>query len=159
MTEQHQKDDRAHSIDAWWDLTYHPGLPRGSTSGDRKALGRLHKAFRRVLSVMSEEHWQKFWFMNPTVICLSDYGRVFQQRPGNVPVIYINTVTLKWTDERFVNNIAHEVAHIILGHHEQLYGSNSKTEKAADDLAERWGFKRQYTAHDLKSLRAAERRR
>ena len=61
-------------------------------------MGRLSKAFRRVLSAMSEEHWKKFWSMRPTVICLNDYRRVFQLGPGTVPVIYVNPVTLKWTD-------------------------------------------------------------
>ena len=38
--------------------------------------------------------------------------------------------------------VAHEVAHFILGHHKT--GGGPEKEREADDLIEKWGFKRAY---------------
>jgi predicted Zn-dependent protease with MMP-like domain len=47
----------------------------------------------------------------------------------------------KKTDEGIQDTIAHEIAHIILNH----FGSSDPNfEKEADDLIEKWGFKRAY---------------
>jgi len=43
--------------------------------------------------------------------------------------------------------VAHEIAHIILNHHKLDNRSNPDNEKAADDLAEKWGFKRSYKSY------------
>ena len=43
--------------------------------------------------------------------------------------------------------VAHEIAHIILNHHKSNREGNPDDEKAADDLAEKWGFKRSYKSY------------
>jgi len=52
-------------------------------------------------------------------------------------------------EENKMSTIAHEIAHIILGHHE-IEGSTDKyKERQADDLTEKWGFKRNYTSYKV----------
>jgi hypothetical protein len=46
-------------------------------------------------------------------------------------------------EERVMSVIAHEIAHFILGHFDATCKSRDM-EREADDLAERWGFKRAY---------------
>jgi Zn-dependent peptidase ImmA (M78 family) len=41
-----------------------------------------------------------------------------------------------------MNTIAHEIAHFILGHYRVEVGSEA--ERKADDLCEKWGFRRCY---------------
>jgi len=43
--------------------------------------------------------------------------------------------------------VAHEIAHFILDHHKLDNRSNPDNEKAADDLAEKWDFKRSYKSN------------
>jgi len=44
-------------------------------------------------------------------------------------------------------NVAHEIAHFILGHH-RLPGRALEREKEADDLIVEWGFKRAYQSYE-----------
>ena len=48
-------------------------------------------------------------------------------------------------DETKMDTIAHEIGHYILGHADG--GKDLKEERAADDLAEKWGFGRSYKAY------------
>jgi hypothetical protein len=60
-----------------------------------------------------------------------------------VPFILLNFAIMKEMDEEDKKSIvAHEAAHFILGHHET--GGGSEKEREADDLIEKWGFKRAY---------------
>ena len=43
--------------------------------------------------------------------------------------------------------VAHEIAHFILDHHRLDNRSNPNNEENADDLAEKWGFKRSYKSY------------
>jgi hypothetical protein len=61
-----------------------------------------------------------------------------------VNVVYLAPWGFRRTDGSPANLVAHEVAHHILGHPAMFEGHNSHTEKAADDLAAQWGFKRSY---------------
>lgn len=51
-----------------------------------------------------------------------------------------------------MDTIAHEVAHFILGHHKTLNHTKKRrsiNERKADDLAEKWGFKRRYKDYNF----------
>lgn len=58
--------------------------------------------------------------------------------------ILLNFTRVK--DEEKMDTIAHEIAHYILGH--DISGDLS-AEKDADDLTEKWGFKRAYKKYDV----------
>ena len=47
-----------------------------------------------------------------------------------------------------MNTVAHEVAHYILRHYSGSIDADPKDERHADDLAEKWGFKRTYKESD-----------
>ena len=61
------------------------------------------------------------------------------------PYILLNFKHVK--NSKKMDLVAHEIAHIILNHHKSNKSSNSDNEKAADDLAEKWGFKRSYKSY------------
>jgi len=44
--------------------------------------------------------------------------------------------------------IAHEIAHFVLGH-KNFVDSGSNAERKADDLTEKWGFRRAYKTYDI----------
>ncbi len=56
------------------------------------------------------------------------------------PLVILNFGGMKKDSE--MDTIAHEIAHFILGHH--INQSNPNNETEADDLVEKWGFKRAY---------------
>ena len=63
------------------------------------------------------------------------------------PLIFLN-FTGRMKESEKMDSIAHEIAHFILRHFEQKKGrSHEKDEKAADDLIEKWGFKRGYKSY------------
>jgi hypothetical protein len=51
------------------------------------------------------------------------------------------------SEEEIMSTIAHEIAHFILGHFDDHCKSREDKEKEADDLIEKWGFKRAYAYH------------
>ncbi len=62
------------------------------------------------------------------------------------PLIVLNFKT-RMSKSRKMDTIAHEIAHFILGHHENLNPTEKRkniNERKADDQAEKWGFKRCY---------------
>ena len=50
------------------------------------------------------------------------------------------------TKDRMIDTVAHEIGHYILGHMET--SKDPTCERKADDLAEKWGFKRFYNNYD-----------
>lgn len=58
------------------------------------------------------------------------------------PIIVLNFQEMK-KNER-MDTIAHETAHFILGHCKMKNINSPKNEREADDLIEKWGFKRAY---------------
>ena len=59
------------------------------------------------------------------------------------PIIILNFQEMKKGHE--MDTIAHEIAHFILGHNKPKKRSDGKIEREADNLTEKWGFKRAYT--------------
>ena len=60
------------------------------------------------------------------------------------PLIVLN-FKKRMSKSRKMDNIAHEIAHFILGHHKVRNLTNQRkiiNERKADDQAEKWGFKR-----------------
>ena len=43
-----------------------------------------------------------------------------------------------------MSNVAHEIAHFILEHNDEVIRNDPEVERKADNLAEKWGFKRTY---------------
>ncbi len=67
------------------------------------------------------------------------------------PLIVLN-FKKRMSKSRKMDNIAHEIAHFILGHHKVRNLTNQRkiiNERKADDQAEKWGFKRCYEDYNL----------
>jgi hypothetical protein len=65
-----------------------------------------------------------------------------------VPLILLNFANMRErSEEEMMSTIAHEIAHFILGHFDDIHKSSKDKEKEADDLIEKWGFKRAYAYH------------
>jgi len=58
----------------------------------------------------------------------------------------------KISEESMMDVIAHECAHVILGHHTMEKHSNGFNEREADNLSKKWGFKGTYTEKMLKEV-------
>ncbi len=64
-------------------------------------------------------------------------------------LIILNLKYVKNTQKMDV--IAHEIAHYVLGHDDPYHtGTWQEDERAADDLAERWGFNRSYKDYRIR---------
>lgn len=91
---------------------------------------------------------------NVVFVVLGLWGTVQNLRPTEVgrPLIMINFALMRnegATDDDLMDTVAHEIAHYILGHADMSF-SNLDGERQADDLSEKWGFKRVYNNYDLK---------
>ena len=67
------------------------------------------------------------------------------------PLIVLN-FKKRMSKSRKMDNIAHEIAHFILGHHKVRNLTNQRkiiNERKADDQAEKWGFKRCYEDYNF----------
>ena len=62
--------------------------------------------------------------------------------------IILNFSKMKKGEE--MDTIAHEIAHFILGHASKM--NSGGFEREADDLTEKWGFKRNYKEEDYKKM-------
>jgi len=68
-----------------------------------------------------------------------------------IPAIFLDLNKHKNDDGR-MDTIAHEIAHVILGHGSLKEGEDKNYEREADDLSESWGFNRFYSEEQLKRI-------
>ncbi len=66
------------------------------------------------------------------------------------PIIFLNFNQMKKGREQ--DAIAHEIAHFYLGHYKMKKITNPRCEREADDLVEKWGFKRSYSKRDYRKF-------
>jgi len=63
---------------------------------------------------------------------------------SEMPVILLNFSEMEkdgLSESRMMDTVAHEIAHFVLGH---MVAGGAEREKEADDLIEKWGFRRAY---------------
>ncbi len=71
--------------------------------------------------------------------------------------IYFSPNMERRTDKNLIDTVAHEVAHVVLGHPGMVIGaSNYECEKAADGLTVSWGFQASYTKKKLEEMKRRE---
>jgi hypothetical protein len=109
--------------------------------------------------VLPEKDLEKFLEESPNIICTAYVGRVFSYSiavPSYVPpdrLLRLNGIYLEpkiTKRKRLLDLVAHEIAHIVGGDHRNH--DDPDAEKKADDLSERWGFKRCYSKKMLQRL-------
>ena len=150
MTEH---NERLKKIDDWWG-----GFP-GAFACVSRLEDRLRLAFRRVLLAMREEDFEHFMELNPTIVCEphlngSHYTYYLPVPPGadgvTLHVLYFAPGIGRKSDDALAALVAHEAAHLGLRHDESHGGPED--EAAADALAEKWGFRKSYSACHLKKM-------
>ncbi len=71
------------------------------------------------------------------------------------PIIFLNFNQMRKGREK--DAVAHEIAHFFLGHYKIKKIIDPRCEREADDLTEKWGFKRYYSKRDYKILEKKRR--
>ena len=143
-------EERERAIRFWWGNMLQGGLDHDIYD----SVGRLYRAFRKVLERLSDEQFHNFYLLSPQLICLRSRGKVFQVLPGS-PVIYLAPSVLRLTDRNLATVIADEVGHLVLSHHnpnaegfDPRHHDQTDADKAVNALVERWGFKRPHAIHE-----------
>lgn len=148
-----RRDER---IELWWeDVSGWEGL-----MVDSETEARLFQAFRQVLQAMPGEMFRQFLALDPVVMCPDESAFVIdcpspRFREHSRPLIYFAPTIARMTDHNLVDRVAHEMAHVILGHYRQdlrLRRSPRTCEAEADQLSQQWGFRPRYTRAMLRRL-------
>jgi hypothetical protein len=153
--------ERISDIEYWWSGIH----GAAADSSRRPSEPRLFAAFRRVLLAMPDDDFERFMELSPTVIFQPAVeGTVYSYWLPIIPgadhvvlrVIYICPDLRKWSDERIVRLVAHEAAHLVLGHADAgSYGPGKgeiHAEEETDRKAESWGFKGAHSGAHRKRL-------
>lgn len=158
------EDERPKDIEYWWSGGF-PGAFALERRG-RLVQPRLFGAFRRVLLAMPEDDFERFMEMSPTVVCQpvihgAAYSYYLPVVPGaqsvRLYVLYFRPDLEKFSDDKLARLVAHETAHLVLGHAaeagRQAVGDGEvHAEEAADRKAESWGFKGAYSREHRRRL-------
>ncbi len=157
------REERFEEIEYWWS----GGFPGAFAADFRTAPiePRLFAAFTRVLLAMSPDEYEEFMHLGPTIVCQPGVdGTAFRYSvrvsPGEkvapLHVLYFAPDLRKWSDDRLASLVAHEVAHMMLGHWGGLEvgAGDMHGEEAAERLAESWGFKGAYSKAHRRRLAA-----
>jgi hypothetical protein len=162
-------DERIEDIQYWWE-----GANSTVELSPQECL-KLRQAFFQVLTLLPEEDFDKFLRERPIIICTAFPGRVFSYTVPDYKsflksrssvrahgvlnrLLRVNGIYLEPKITRrknLVHMVAHEIAHIVRGDHRNI---DPKAEERADDLVEKWGFKRNYSKRMLGRLEQARRR-
>lgn len=113
----------------------------------RKVLDEVLFVIMRAAGTVTNIHLSKVITKEELVEINKEFERrgknsVFPRIAIEQPIIILNFSEIKVGTE--MDTVAHEIAHFILGHSNLLRPSNPKNERKADDLAEKWGFRRLY---------------
>jgi hypothetical protein len=116
-------NERDEDIEYWWS----GGFP-GAFAADlvsQPVEPRLRDAFRRVLLAMPGEECERFLELRPTIVCNPGadgmaYRYFVPVMPGQedvtISVLYFRPDLHKFSDAKLLRLVAHETAHLILGH-------------------------------------------
>lgn len=150
-------DDRQEDIEYWWGG--HGGM--FFTCLDPLE-ARLAQAFRTVLLAIPDEDYEAFMAAQPAVFCNpgveGEVGEFWSpvmpgEHHGKLRWIYLSPSLGRRSDGQILSTVAHETAHIVLGHYEATKTPRGfQAESDTEALVVRWGFKRAYTDRQLRRL-------
>lgn len=140
-------------------IHYNLGIIGDATTDDDKDKILICKVLQRLPKDIRERVLDETLF-----VLMSAYGTIeilsFPVSPETkevgVSLIIMNFALMRnegRTERDLMDAVAHEIAHYILGHdHHSVLGSDN--ERKADDLTEKWGFKRAYDSYEEFELSA-----
>ena len=132
-TEQEEREDYVSQL---LDTSNNPWLGVGFLRHVRRVFARL------PLSVLQELVQKEVGFFAPDH---SYWGMVRQLDPTALEgklIVYLSPELLSYPRDKIEPVIAHELAHVVLGHKEEPKTKPMEDEDAANDLAKSWGFAR-----------------
>ncbi len=153
------KEERIIDIEFWWGDASSESFDEGE--GEK----RVYSTFQQVLLTLPEEDFELFLEQRPLVLCQSKIrGKVFRRLiavpPGakemQVNFIWLSPTVSRLSENNLANTVAHEIAHLVLGHQNIKDRPRSEIEAEADALSVRWGFEPCYSRSYLGQLKARE---
>jgi hypothetical protein len=144
---------RDEQIELWWEnVSIWLGLQVGEA--------RLFQSFRQVLRVFPADMFRQFLEVNPVVMCPGLSAFVvdcpsLRSRERSRPLMYFTPTIARMTDQHLIDCVAHETAHVLLGHYRPDVNSRlppHTCEAEADQLSQQWGFRPRYTRAELRRL-------
>jgi hypothetical protein len=144
---------RDEPIERWWeDVSSWLGLQAEET--------RLFERFRQVLRVIPADMFRQFLALDPVVMRPGELVFVIdcpspRSRERSRPLMYFPPTIARMTDPHLLDRVAHEMAHVLLGHYRPKVNSRlppHTSEADAAQLSQQWGFRPRYTPADLRRL-------
>lgn len=116
----------------------------------------IAKTLQRIPKKMRDKVLSKVMFFQITGY--GTVGKLYIPVPPKTKIveqyyIFLNFSLMKnekGTESYMMDTVAHEVAHFILGHYRLNPDGHKMDERHADDLIEKWGFKRIYKEAEYK---------
>jgi hypothetical protein len=154
---RHMDDSRIDAFDQWWEDS--AAFPWFAVQIDTEA--RVHQAFRCVLMAMPAEDFHRFLEASPQLCCqeglnastLPALRTHTPSDPGDdwPALIYFSEQLSAWSDAAMGFIVAHEAAHVVLGHYDprrqvDRSPADATHEADANRRAEVWGFHRGHDA-------------
>ena len=160
-------EEREEDINYWWNGGFSGAFFMDSL--DNPVEPKLKAAFRRVLLAMPDEDYHGFLTLRPQVVCqpvldgtLWSYRRPVMpgQTEIRIYVLYFAPEVGTYSEERLTSTVAHETAHLILGHVGGTAAGHGEAhaEELTDRKVESWGFKAAYTDAERRELAERHRR-
>jgi len=157
-----EREERLEDIEYWWSGGFQGAFAAESRAEFLEA--KLYEVVKRVLLAMPEEDFEVFLLLRPQIVCqpLAVHGAIWRYvipvMPGMkeaiVRVVYFTPAFGKWSADRLTRLVAHEFAHLVLGHdspHVTGHG-DIHAEEATDRKSESWGFRAAYSRKERQEL-------
>jgi hypothetical protein len=121
---------------------------------------RLFQSFSQVLRVIPADMFRQFLEVDPVVMCPANLAFVIDcpspwSRERSRPLIDFPPTIARMTDQHLIDSVAHEMAHVLLGHYRPDVSSRLPPytcEAEADQLSQQWGFRPRYPRRGLRRL-------
>jgi hypothetical protein len=107
------------------------------------------KTIEEVLFISMSTAGVTFKFEGSVNLRKKDFKQKGNIYHGRIELHFIILNFRKCRKDRKMDVTAHEIAHFILGHHLKKNINRGITEKEAEDLAVKWGFKRGYKDYNF----------
>jgi hypothetical protein len=107
------------------------------------------KTIDEVLFISMSTAGVTFRFNGSVRLKKKDFSQIGEFYQGRIELHFIILNFRRCRKDRKMDVTAHEIAHFILGHHLKKNTNRGIIEKEAEDLAEKWGFKRGYKDYNF----------
>jgi hypothetical protein len=107
------------------------------------------KTLDDVLFISMSTAGVTFRFEGSVRLRKKDFTQIGGFYQGQIELHFIILNFRKCRKDRKMDVTAHEIAHFILGHHLKKNTNRGIIEKEAEDLAEKWGFRRGYKDYNF----------